>query len=348
MWELGMKKAFVLSIIILFMCIQNSYPHENTSFQIPGIYNKTIQEQNTDKMLPSEMISALSQEETILLKSNKNNPDDKEPVWSYFIKTGGSFALHDKTFREFLDYGATISLGVEQKITEKLSATPTIDIVMLKGKWQIGEERQYILTTAQEWFAGYLQESGQQFTEEDVPDENLGQGYGVDAVGIITSAELLQNLDIETTLFLLPITFNAKYWIHKDKAINPFVGGGLGFCLARRDVRSRAVKEESFEGPLYRIDLNESQFVTGIVLQFLAGFEIPFKDTMKLTVEANTALYDLKKLDPILEITDRTAVPGWYTGSESITTFSYEEPLEVGVFNYEFVSSIMLALSIPF
>lgn len=343
-----MKKAFILSIIFFLVCVQNLYALENTSFQIPNMYNNTIDEQNTVKRNPSERISSLSREETILLKKSKNNQNDKERMQSYFIKTGGAFAVHDKTFREFLDYGASISLGVEKKITEKLSATPTIDLIMLKGKWQIGEERQYIFSPAETWYPGYVPEPGQDISAEDLPDENPGQGYGGEAEGLITSAELLQNLDIETTLFLLPITFNAKYWIHNDKFINPFVGGGLGFCLAKREVKSRAMKEESFEGPIYRIDLNDSQFVTGIVLQFLAGFEIPFKNNMKLNLEANTALYDLQRLDPILEISDRTAIPEWYTESEAITTYSYEEPLTIGVFNYEFVSSIMIVFSIPF
>ena len=129
--------------------------------------------------------------------------------------------------------------------------------------------------------------------------------------------------------------------------MNPYVGGGVGFCLARRESESRAIKEDFFEGPEYRLDLDKSQLVTGHVLKAFAGIEIPFKNNMKLVAEAKTELYGLSSFDPIMKTSFKTENPYWYEGSD-LSTWSYEDPLEFGVFKEEFISSFVVGLVIPF
>ena len=290
-------------------------------------------------------VGSLSHEETILLSTIETEPVTRDNNRFYFIKAGGSYAFYDKDFRDFLDYGGAISIGVEQEITKKLSARIALDLLMLKGDWRTGGDRESIVASAEEYYPGYV---GDDITAEDLPDVNLGTSYFGGGEAVVISAESLQSIDIETTLYLLPITFNAVYWLHeKEKKINPYVGGGLGFCLARREAESRAVKEESFEGPEYRIDFNESQIVTGLLFQFFAGIEIPFKKNMKLVAEANTAFYSLNRFDPIMEISYKTPNPDWYEGSD-LSTWSYETPLEIGVFKETFISSVMIGVVVPF
>jgi len=297
---------------------------------------------------PANDVGSLSHEETILLSNLETEPVVREKNRFYFIKTGGSYAFYDEDFREFVDFGGAISVGVEQEVTKKLSARITLDLLMLKGDWRTGGDRESITASAEQWFPGYVPLPGQDITAEDLPDANLGTGYFGGGEAVVISAESLQSIDVETTLYLLPITFNAIYWLHKEeKKMSPYIGGGLGFCLARREAESSAIKEESFEGPEYRIDFNESQVVTGLLVQFFAGIEIPFKDKIKLVAEANTTLYSLRNFDPIMEISYKVPNPDWYEGSD-LSQWNYETPLEIGVFQETFISSIMIGIVIPF
>jgi len=324
----GMKKICFALIIVHLLFIPNSYALE----------------ENPSKSSSAD-VGSLSHEETILLSNLETEPVARENNRFYFIKAGGSYAFYDEDFREFVDFGGAISVGVEQEVTEKLSARIALDLLMLKGDWRTGGDRESIIAAAEEYYPGYV---GDDITAEDLPDANLGISYFGGGEAIITSAESLQSIDVETTLYLLPITFNAVYWLHKEeKKMSPYIGGGLGFCLARREAESSAIKEESFEGPEYRIDFNESQLVTGLLLQFFVGIEIPFKDNMKLVAEANTSLYSLKNFDPIMEISYKVPNPEWYEGSD-LSQWNYETPLEIGVFQETFISSVMIGIVIPF
>ena len=324
----GMKRFCFAFIMVHFFFTLNSYALEESPSNPPA-----------------NDVGSLSHEETILLSNVETEPAKRESDRFYFIKAGGSYAFYDEDFREFVDFGGAISVGVEQEVTEKLSARITLDLLMMKGDRRTGGDRESIVAAAEEYYPGYV---GDDITAEDLPDVNLGTSYFGGGEAVVISAESLQNIDVETTLYLLPITFNAVYWLHKEEEkMSPYIGGGLGFCLARREAESRAIKEKSFEGPEYRIDFNESQVVTGLLLQFFAGIEIPFKDNIKLVAEANTSLYSLRNFDPILEISYKTENPDWYEGSD-LSTWSYETPLEIGVFQETFISSVMIGIVIPF
>ncbi len=342
-----MKKVILLSIAFLLIFTQDICAQQETTPQKPASDAVIGVTQYNLGQYHSETTPIPPQNEPTPLTIPQTEPTVQKKDLTNFIKAGASMANYDKEFREFLDYGAIVSLGLEKRMKENISVTVAIDLIMLKGKWRTGGDRESIQAAAEEYFPGFVPDEGEVITAEDLPDVNLGQSYFGGGEALITSAESLQSIDIETTLFLLPITLNAKYWIHKEEKVNPYVGGGLGFCIARREVKSRAIKEESFEGPEYRIDLDKSQVVTGTLLNFLAGVEIPLKNNFRLVAEFNTGFYNLQQFDPILEISYKTANPAWYEGSD-LSTWSYEDPLEIGVFNNVCVSSVMIGLVMEF
>ena len=63
--------------------------------------------------------------------------------------------------------------------------------------------------------------------------------------------------------------------------------------------------------------------------------------------EANTSLYSLRNFDPIMEISYKVPNPDWYEGSD-LSQWNYETPLEIGVFQETFISSVMIGIVIPF
>jgi len=266
----------------------------------------------------------------------------------YFVKAGGDLPIYDKNFRDFIDYGASATFGVGKKFNSNLTGTISIGVVMMTGKFNIKGDRQSIIAAAEEWTPGIISEPGQvTITPEDVPTENLGTGYNAGGEAIVTSSENLKNLDVDTTMYLFPVTVGAVYRFNEIGKVNPYLGGGIGYCLAERKTESRAVKEKYFEGPEYGIRINKSQTVNGMLVNFLAGVDIPFRKNMKFYAEANTSLYNLKDFDPILEVSFQKKSPAPFTGSD-ITTFSYEDPEKIGVFKYEFITGISAGLIIPF
>lgn len=269
---------------------------------------------------------------------------------SYFVKAGGSIPIYDKTFRDFIDYGASVTFGVAKKIQSNFSLIASFDFVMMTGDWEVKGDRQSIEVAAQEWTAGIPNDPGQLIINpEDAPEDSLGTGYHGIGRGIVTSSENLKTLDVHTDLYLLPFMVSALYQISQESKIHPYVGLGIGYCIATRDTDSHAIKEKYFEGPDYAILLNTSQTVTGGVAQFLAGVLIPINDKMKFVAEANTTLYDLKSFDPILEISmKKTTNPPFPTTGNDLTTFSYEEPMEFGVFNEQFITNLYIGLVMPF
>jgi opacity protein-like surface antigen len=268
---------------------------------------------------------------------------------SYYVKTGGALPIYDKTFRDFIDYGASVAFGVEKKIQSDLSVSASFDFVIMTGNWKIKGDRQSIEVAAQEWTPGIQNDPGQLIINpEDAPEDNLGTGYHGIGRGIVTSSENLKTLDVHTDLYLFPFMVSALYQIHQEGKINPYVGGGVGYCIATRDTTSHAIKEKYFEGPDYAILRNTSQTVRGGVLQLLAGVLIPINDKMKFVAEANTTLFDLKSFDPILEISMKKTNPPFPLTGNDLTTFSYEEPMEFGVFHEQFITNLSVGIVMPF
>lgn len=294
----------------------------------------------------SAMSSALTQDEEILVQAPRKKQEIQEQVFSYSIRSGGAFAVYDSDFRDFLDYGVSFSLGAKKKIKEKISFLTSLEVIMLSGEWESGSNRETIIMEAEETFPGY---NGAGISPEDIPDENLGSSYHGDGEAIITSAELLRSIDLDTTLYIVPLSFNVMYEHHggDKKKINPYIGGGLGFCMARREVESKAIKEQSFEGADYSISLDDSETVFGQLLQVFAGIEIPFKNNIRLVAEASTAMYDLENFEPVLEVSYTRENPDYYDG-DPMSSWSYEEPLQVGVFKQEIISSFSIGIVVPF
>ncbi|HOO46719.1 MAG TPA: hypothetical protein PLP82_06395 [Deltaproteobacteria bacterium] len=265
----------------------------------------------------------------------------------YFVSASGSLPVLDETFRDFIDYGATVSFGTGKRISEKLSITATIGVSMMTGDWSIKGDRESIEVAAEEYYPGIVTEPGVVITPEDLPDENLGTSYHSEAEATITSSESLESIDIHTDLYLFPVSINALYrFKHTDK-LNAYAGGGLGFCVATRDCDSGAIKEKYFSGPEYKVSLNKSQTVTGLLVNLVAGVNIPVYENMKFVAEASTTLYDLKAFDPVMEISFTKPNPDWYEGSD-LTQWSYEDPLRVGVYKEVYVTNISAGLVMPF
>jgi hypothetical protein len=146
---------------------------------------------------------------------------------------------------------------------------------------------------------------------------------------------------------MFPITVNALYKLNPIGKINPYIGGGFGYCFATRKSDSNALKNEYFSGPDYKISLNDSQTVSGIVLQFLSGISMPVYKNLRFVAEVNASWYDLKSFDPILEVSFTKPNPAWYQGSD-LTQYSYEDPRKIGVFSQEFVGNLTIGLVLPF
>ncbi len=288
--------------------------------------------------------TSLTREDEILIQSPQKRFGLSGFAQSYSVKTGGAVAIYDEDFRDFVDYGVSINYGLKKKVIDKLYFFPSIGFLMLKGDWDMSNESESILIESEEYFPGY---SGD-IAAEDINEVNYGSGYISEGEAVVTSAEFLRSIDLSTSLYIIPITLNVVYQPHEGgKKFNPYIGGGIGFCLARRDVESRVLKDKSFDGPQYRITLDDSETVPGQVLQFFAGFEIPFKKNIKLVAEATTTLYGLKNFEPILEIEYKRPNPAWYEGSD-LLTWTLEDPIRIGVFQEEFVTSLSIGLVVPF
>lgn len=294
---------------------------------------------------PSSPKIALNEGEVILVQSPQARQMTSDKLRSYFVQAGGALPIYDEDFRDFVDHGASITLGVKKEITSKLSLLPTIGMLLLNGDWSMENERESVFGGSGIYYPGYPDVTD----EEGLPDENMGVGYSAGGEVNILNAELLQHIDLETSLYILPLTLNLVYRLHEEgvKKINPYIGGGMGLCVAWREVESRTLKERYYEGPQYRLTFNDNQTVTGQVLQLFGGIEVPFNGNMKFVANIATALYDLKQFDPIVEISASKTMPSWYEGPTP-TTFSYENSFEIGEFREEFVTSASIGVVVPF
>jgi len=288
--------------------------------------------------------TSLTVEDEIMIQSPQKRLGLSRFAQSYSIKTGGAVAIHDEDFRDFIDYGVSLNYGLKKKVRDKLYFFPSIGFLMLKGDWDTSNDSQSILIESESYFPGYSED----ISAEDINQVNYGSGYMSEGEAVVTSAEFLRSIDLSTSMYIVPITFNAVFQPNEGgKKFNPYIGGGIGFCIVRRDVESRVLKDKYFDGPEYQITLDESETIPGQVLQFFAGFEMPFHKNVKLVAEATTTLYGLKNFDPILEIAYKRPNPAWYEGSD-LLSWTLEDPIEVGVFHEEFVTSLSIGLVVPF
>ncbi|HOS97049.1 MAG TPA: hypothetical protein PLU54_05290, partial [Deltaproteobacteria bacterium] len=265
----------------------------------------------------------------------------------YSVKTSGVLPIMDSTFRDFLDYGGSISFGAGKQIKDNLSVSVNMDVVMLTGDWSIQGDTQSIRVAAEEWYPGNYPGVDVIITPEDLPDSNLGTSYHGEAEAVIINAENLKKINVHTDMYLFPVSVNALYRIKNTDRINAYVSGGLGYCVAIRDCNSNSIKGKYFQGPEYRATLKDSQAVTGLLLNLGAGVSIPVYDKLKFVAEASTTLYDLEAFDPVLEISFTKPNPSWYSGSD-LSQWSYEDPLRVGVFGEVYVTNVSIGFVMPF
>jgi hypothetical protein len=267
----------------------------------------------------------------------------------YFIKTSGEVPILDKSFRQFLDYGASVSFGAGKHLDENLSISVSLDIVMLTGNWSIAGDRKSIEIAAESWDPMAVGQAGNPTVNaEDLPAVNEGVGYSSGKQLIIVSKESLKQIDVHTDLYLFPITINALYNFQPIGKITPYAGGGLGYCMAVRDSNSKALKTKYFAGPQYGILMNNSQTSHGMLFNFLGGVNIPVYKKLTFIAEANMTWYDLKSFDPILEISFKTPANPTSIGGNDVSTWSYEDPTRIGVFSQEFVGKFTVGFVMPF
>ena len=96
--------------------------------------------------------TSITQDEEILVTAPKKQQLLRDQTFSYSIKTGGAFAVYDSDFRDFLDHGLSVSIGAKKKIKEKISLLASLDVVMLRGEWDTGSNRESIIMEAEETF----------------------------------------------------------------------------------------------------------------------------------------------------------------------------------------------------
>jgi hypothetical protein len=293
---------------------------------------------------PTETPPALPKDELILIQAKDKRMGPMVKMQSYIVQSGGSLPIYDEDFRDFLDYGASINLGIKQKVASHLYFTPMLGFILLNGDWVMNENRDSLHIEAQNYNTTYGETS-----PENVNPVNTGEGYVNGGEAVITNAEFLQHIDLETSMYIVPLSLNLTFQLHDEgvRKINPYIGGGFGVCVAKRDVESRTLKEKRYVGPNYYLDFNDNQTVTGRMFQFFAGIEIPILKNMKIVAESNTALCDLKKFDPILSVSFVEPIPSGYQGTDMLS-FSHEDPIEVGVFKEEFFTSLSIGLIVPF
>lgn len=260
----------------------------------------------------------------------------------YFVNAGAAIPIYDSTFKDFLDYGASVNVGVGKKVTSDLTITTSIGVVMMTGKWSTSGDPRSLSVVAE---SRSIAQPGGITAEGTSP--STGDSILVQGESLVTSSANLETVDVDTTLYLFPIRLDALYQFKDIGKIKPYAGGGIGFCLADRKCESKALVTKYFDGPEYGIKIDQSQTVTGMLLDLVFGFIVPFKNDMRIVGEVNTSFYDLTDFDPILEVFYKKTSPAPFTASD-ITTFSYQDPQKIGVFNNVVITNISIGLIVPF
>jgi len=299
--------------------------HEFCPFVIPGsqIGNFLISQAGADELSHPSLSADLT----------------KKKDFFFFIDAGASIPIYDKTFRDFLDYGACLNIGAGKRISSDLTITTSIGVVMMNGKWSTKGDPRSLQAVSESWANT---QTGEITAEEN--KATTGDSYLANGESFIKSSENLEKIDIDTTLYLFPLKVDALYQFNDIGRIKPYAGGGIGICLAQRSSESTSLKTKYFEGPEYTIKFEKDQSVTGMLVDLLLGFVVPFKNDMKIVGQVSTTFYDLDNFDPILEVTYED-VP---LSNSDQTTFSYETPGKIGVFKNVFITNISIGLIIPF
>jgi opacity protein-like surface antigen len=271
----------------------------------------------------------------------------------YFVKTSGAVPLFDKDFRDFIDYGLGVSVGAGKKLNDNLSLSVAFDMVLLTGDWSQKGDRESLIFGEARYSTDRPGEPSQPVitieAEESISSEaNTGIGYIEGAEAQIINAESLKSIDIHTDMYLFPVSINALYKFNKIGKISPYLGGGLGYCLAVRDSDSKALKSRYWDGPDYGLHFNNSQTSNGMLLKLLGGLNIPVYKNMLFVAEANTTMYDLKKFDPILEVSFTKPSNPTCIGGNDVSTWSYEDPKQFGVFDQSIVANFSIGFVMPF
>ncbi len=346
-----MKKSIFPGIALLFLIFTCMTAPCASAEDLPAMIRDSAQPAGA--VQGPALASSLTEEETIIIQSNLKKPEIMPRDRTYFFETGGSLPIYDTDFREFVDHGASITVGMRQRfnfipgltLTRDLFISPSIGLVILNGSWSMDGSRDNIYINSETWYPGY--DDGT-VTPETINDENLGEGNIINAEATVLNQEQILHLDLKTSLYIIPISLNFMMRPHAaDNKISPYFGGGIGFCIAKRDVESRTLKEKIYENNTYRLTFSDKQTVTGQFLQLFAGIEIPVFKSMKFVAESSTALYGLKNFDPIVKIESKGLPSPYFQGDDVINSVP-EDPLEIGKFNEEFVTSLSLGLVIPF
>ena len=359
----GMKRKLIFVIFLILASAQVVSASEGDQPTLATHHGQTISTGQPpatdalgDTLLPTSLDHKDKDSQTMVAQAETDDLSHQalaatvdEKNMFYFVETGGAVPLLDKTFREFLSYGGSVSIGVGQKIDKNLSLSVSLGVTMLTGDWSIKGDRKSVEVASEEWAPGYFGQPGQTtINAEALPAENLGTGYSSGGVYQITSSESLKQIDVHTDFYIFPVTLNAIYKFDQIGKISPYLGGGLGYCIATRHSDSKDIMNKYFAGPDYLITLNNSQTVNGMLLQLLGGMSVPIYNKLKFVAEASTTWYDLKTFDPILQISIATTPNPPTIGGNDVTTYSYENPKHVGVFSEVFVANFAVGLVMPF
>lgn len=329
--------------------------HNNQPVHQVSPISEPVVQSSSSKVSPMMLQNPWLQQVSQAQDEIKYNAADSRTVMDtgtpllYSIKASASMPIHDDDFQDFIEYGFSMSFGVEKQVTPKLSLVGEAELIMMTGNWTIKGDRASIKIAAEEMtYSGNpninIVPPGE-VVPEDV-DETQGAGYWSGGGINIESAESLKKIDIETTMLLFPVSINGYFWPLKGKKLNPYIGGGIGMCLAQRYADSRAIKDKYFEGPEYFISVNESEFNHGLFIQMFAGVYYPLRNNIIFIAQGKTAFYNMKNFKPIFTVSFKDETRS--LEDPSIVTYSYEKPLEVGIIEDVFISSLAVGLLIPF
>jgi len=145
-------KVFVLGVFALSLSVS---PSPALSAEEEDFLEQEMLMPPQETASPPAAPDAFPKEEDLLIQATGSKADPMHKVRSYLVQAGGALPIYDEDFRDFLDYGASVTLGVKQKVVPRLYITPTLGLVLLNGDWDMNENRGVIAFEEQSYNTTY-------------------------------------------------------------------------------------------------------------------------------------------------------------------------------------------------
>ena len=262
---------------------------------------------------------------TIVFAQDPQDPKDKDKY--FLVKFGWVKAIYDDDLRDYVDNGESVSFGVEKKLTKSVSFIAGVDLMRVAGNYHYSGQRGVIVSYPGEYSPG-----------------DTGEHYWGGGTLIIRNSASLRELDMDTTMYLMPVTLGFVRRMEKKSKVTPYVSGSIGYCFARREVDGTAIKEKEYEGPLYMIPIEDTDTENGMAFQVTGGIEIPTRKGRRFIAEAKVSFLDLSDFDAVVE----KVLPGympWVPPGTTQTFEYYEAPYAFGDLSEVWMLSLMIGVA---